>query len=588
MNPDALLTLALVIGVLVLLASTRIAADIILMAALAVLVISGILTPTEALAGFANTGVMTIASLYVVAASLEETGAVQYIARYLLGQPASIRQAQARILAPTAALSAFMNNTAVVAMLIPAVQDWSKSIHVSASKLLLPLSYAAILGGTLTLIGTSTNLVVDGLLQSQLGIHLGMFEIASVGIPVLLVGGGFVLLFADQLLPARQGIKEQLDQAREYAVEVEIAPGSPLAGKSIAQAGLRGLTYTYLAEIVRQDQRLRAVAPDTQLRVGDRLCFIGAADGANELRRIQGLQPARDAVQKLNLAARHRHLVEAVVGPDFPALERTIRDGQFRTRYQAVILAVSRDGTRLPGKLGDIRLQVGDTLLLEAGQSFVEQYRYRKDFLLVSLLDDSSAPDFRKAPWSLAMLAAMVVASASGLVSILEAAFLAAGGLLATRCISASKARRAIDLSVLVVIAASFALGTAMTKTGAAQGLAGLMLGGAGLSPWLALALVYLLTSLFTEFITNNAAAVLMFPVALALATQLGVSPLPYAITIMFAASASFMTPIGYQTNLMVMGPGGYQFTDYLRLGLPLNILVGITTVGIIPLFWSF
>lgn len=590
MTPEILLTLGVVLAVLGSLIATRIAPDVILMAALAFLIITGILSPREALAGFANTGVMTIAVLYVVAAGLKETGAIQYIAQQLLGQPKTTRQAQARLLAPASLLSAFMNNTAVVAMLIPAVQDWAQRIGISASKLLIPLSYATIMGGTLTLIGTSTNLVVDGLLQEQLGISLGMFELAWVGVPVLLVGSIYLLLFADRILPEREGAVEQLDAAREYAVEVEIAPGSHLAGKTIAEAGLRSLNSTYLAEIDRGGKLITSVEPDMPLEEGDLLYFIGAPEGAKELRKIKGLQPAREDVEKLNIAHHQRHLVEVVIGPDFPALGLSIKKSRFRTRYKAVVLSVSREGSRLPGKLGDIRLQVGDTLLLEAGQNFVEQYRFRRDFLLVSLLNDSTPPDFRKAPIALCLLAGLVMLSATGVLPILEAAFLAAGGMLITGCITASRARNSVDLSVLLVIAASFALGAALTQTGAATWIAGMMLGGeaSSMHPWLALALVYVLTVIFTEMITNNAAAVLMFPIASAVSEQLGVSFMPFVIAVIFAASASFITPLGYQTNLMVYGPGGYKYIDFIAIGLPLSMAAAITTITIAPLLWGF
>jgi di/tricarboxylate transporter len=231
---------------------------------------------------------------------------------------------------------------------------------------------------------------------------------------------------------------------------------------------------------------------------------------------------------------------------------------------------------------------MGDTLLLEASHQFVEQYRFRRDFLLVSALNDSTPPDFRKAPRALGILAVMVLLSASGLLSILEAAFIAAGAMIVSGCLTASRARRSVDLPVLVVIAASFALGNAMTETGAAQWVAGLLLGSGALTPWLALAMVYVLTAAFTEVITNNAAAVLMFPIALAVSEQLGVNFLPYAVAVMFAASASFITPLGYQTNLMVYGPGRYRFNDYVRIGVPLSLLVGGLAISLIPLVWGF
>lgn len=585
---EAVFTLCLLVLVLGSLIVTRVSADLVLMGALVLLVITGVLTPASALAGFANPGVITIATLYVVAAGLKETGAVQWIARRLLGHPKTPAGAQARLIAPTGILSAFMNNTAVVAMFIPAVQDWAQRLNMSASKLLLPLSYAAILGGTCTLIGTSTNLVVDGLLQSRLGIHLGLFELAWVGIPLLLVGGGFLVAFGTRLLPDRGGLNEELELVREYGVEVEVVSPGPLVGKTVVEAGLRALNYGYLTEIDRNGRLITPVEPDRMLQPGDRLYFVGAPECASELRRIQGLKPASASVSKLNLENHQRCLVEVVLGPEFAALGQTIRDSRFRSRFNAAILSVSREGRRVPGKLGDIRFKMGDTLLLEASQQFAEQYRFRRDFLLVSALNDSTPPDFSKAPMALGILLAMVAASASGLLSILEAAFLAAGAMIVSRCITASRARRSVDLPVLVVIASSFALGTAMSETGAAQWVAGSLLNLGVLTPWIALALVYLMTATFTEVITNNAAAVLMFPIALAVSEQLGVNFVPFAIAVMFAASASFITPLGYQTNLMVYGPGRYRFTDYIRIGIPLSVIVGVTSVVLIPMFWSF
>lgn len=585
---DAILTLISLGAVLGTLVMTRVSPDLVLMSALAFLLVTGILEPVQALAGFGNPGVITIATLYVVAAGLKETGAVQWIARRMLGHPKTGRGAQLRMIAPTGILSGFMNNTAVVAMFIPAIQDWAQRLGISASKLLLPLSYAAILGGTCTLIGTSTNLVVDGLLQSQVGIHLGLFELAWVGVPLLVVGGGFLVLFAERLLPDRGGVTEELEQVREYGVEVEVVSPGPLVGRTIAQAGLRALNYGYLTEIDRGGRLITAVEPDRTLQPGDKLYFVGAPECASELRRIQGLKPANGSVHKLDVANHQRCLVEVVLGPEFPALGKTVRDSRFRTRFNAVILSLSREGKRVPGKLGDITFKMGDTLLLEASHQFAEQYRFRRDFLLVSALNDSTPPDFHKAPRALAILLMMVVASASGLLSIMEAAFLAAGGMIVSGCLTASRARRSVDLPVLVVIAASFALGNAMTETGAAQWVAGGLMGLGDLSPWLTLALIYLLTAAFTEMITNNAAAVLMFPIALAVSEQLGVNFLPFAVAVMFAASASFITPLGYQTNLMVFGPGRYQFADYVKVGLPLSLVVASVAIYLIPNVWHF
>jgi di/tricarboxylate transporter len=511
------------------------------------------------------------------------------LSQSLLGRPRSVAHAQFRLMAPVAALSAFLNNTPVVAMFIPAVQDWAKRYGIAASKLMLPLSYAAIAGGTLTLIGTSTNLVVNGLLVKQPGQSgLGLFEIAWVGLPTLLLTIGFTMLFGRKLLPDRGSLLSQLQDAREYTVEMLVEPNSPLEAKSIEEAGLRQLPGMYLVELDRDGQMMPAVSPQQTLRGGDRLLFAGVVDSVLDLQKIRGLKPATDQVFKLQSPRHQRCLVEAVVSESFPLLGKSIREGRFRTLYQAAIIAVARNGERIQRKIGDIVPRPGDTLLMETHPSFLERYRNTRDFLLVSRLDNSTPPRHERAGIAVAIMAGMVVLAATGWLSMLQAAMLAAGLMLLTRCTSAGAGRRAVDWQVLLVIAASFGIGNALEKSGAAGMLASGLVDLAGDSPWAALALFFLATSLFTNLITNNAAAVLMFPIALAVAARLDVSVIPFAIVIMKAASASFATPIGYQTNLMVMGPGGYAFSDYLRLGVPLTFLTGVLTVLIAPLVWPF
>lgn len=585
MSWEAIVAILTVLAVLGMLALSKIAADLILMAALIFLLVIGILEPNEAFAGFGNTGLMTIAALYIVAAGLRETGAIQYITRRLLGQPTTVRGAQFRMLIPTAALSAFLNNTTVVAMLIPAIQEWCKRLKLPPSKLLLPLSYVTILGGTCTLIGTSTNLVVNGLLQKNSLPELGMFDITGVGLALLAAGSTFLLVFGNRLLPNSQGITEDLDKVREYHVEMVV--DTPLDGKTLSLAGLTNLGYGYLAEIERANELIQSPEHDFVLKRGDRLSFIGAPRCAHELRSIAGLQPANQAIQNLGVAHYRRRLVEAVVGPEFPFLDMTVEECDFLGYYQAVVLSVARGGKdNLPDKGLHTRIQVGDTLLLEANKEFANQFRFRKDFLLVSTLEDSSPPNFKKTPLALAILGVMVILSAFEIIPILEAAWLAAGIMLITRCMNAGLARRSIDFTVLTVIGASFALGQALDKTGAAKAIADTLMSHSQMTPVLALILIYVMTSLFTEVITNNAAAVLMFPICSAVAEQSSVSIMPFAVAVMFAASASFMTPIGYQTNLMVYGPGGYRTLDYLKIGIPMNILAGLVTIPMILVFW--
>ncbi len=585
MGFEAWLTVAVITLCIGLLASNRFPSDAVMVGGLTLLLLTGVLSPDEALAGLANEGMVTVAVLYVVVAGVSETGGTAWVSQALLGRPRSIAHAQARLMVPVAALSAFLNNTPVVAMFIPAVQDWAKRHRIAVSQLMIPLSYAAIAGGTCTLIGTSTNLVVNGLLLKETDAPgLGFFDIAWVGIPTLILTIAFTVLFGRRLLPERQSVLSRLADAREYTVEMLVESRSPLDGMSIEEAGLRQLPGLYLVEVERGGHILPAVAPETVLQGGDRLLFAGIVESVLDLQKIRGLTPATNQVFKLDAPRHQRCLVEAVVSESFPLLGRSIREGRFRTLYQAAIIAVARNGERVRSKIGDIVPRPGDTLLMETHPSFFERYRNTRDFLLVSRLDNSTPPRHERAGLALLVMAGMVVLAASGLLSMLEAAMLAAGLMLLLRCTSASAARRSVDWQVLLVIAASFGMGAALQQTGAANAVAGGLVALAGDNPWAALALVFVATSLFTNLITNNAAAALMFPIALAAAARLDVSVLPFAIVIMKAASASFATPVGYQTNLMVMGPGGYRFIDYFRLGLPLTVLTGAVTVLIAPL----
>ncbi len=594
MSAEAWFTLGVVVLTLATLALNRFSVDVVLAGAVSLLVfaetVTGarILSAREALAGLSNEGLATIAVLFVVVRGLIETGAVRLLGERVLGRSRSWFRALVRLSVSATVASGFINNTPLVAMFIPAVIDWCRRHRVSPSRMLLPLSYAAILGGTCTLIGTSTNLVVHGMWVDSGRDALGIFEIARVGVPAAVVGLCYLLLVAPRLLRDRKPVLELSRDARSYTTEMLVEDSSPLVGRTIEQAGLRHLPGLYLMEIERHGEILAAVGPDQRLAAGDRLVFVGVLESVVDLQKIRGLAPATDQVVKLDAPRPQRTLIEAVVSDTCPLVGRTVREGRFRSVYNAVIIAVARNGERVRKKIGDIVLRPGDTLLLEAPISFVEQHRNSRDFFLISAVEDAQPVRHERAGLAMGIVGLMVlIATVQPFgMGMLHAAVLAAGLMIVTRCCSASQARRSVDWQLLIVIAASLALGRAMAQTGAAEAIAQGVVGLAQGRPWLVLALVYLVTMLLTESVTNNAAAVIMFPIAMAASDAVGASFLPFAITIMMAASASFSTPLGYQTNLMVMTPGGYRFSDYLRVGLPMNALMMIVTVLLVPMIW--
>lgn len=586
---QAYLAVGVIVSILLLLSLTQLASDVVFVGGLAVLMVTGVLDVKAALSGFSAPGVITVGVLYVVVAGLQESGALSWVSRHVLGFPQKPWRAQLRMLAPVISISAFLNNTPVVCLFMPVVTEWCSRLRISPSRMLLPLSYAASLGGICTLIGTSTNLVVNTMVQERFhDAGLSMFEITKLGVPCALAGALYLILFSHKLLPDRKAVDEVFDNPREYTLELDVCPKSPLAGSTIEKSGLRHLPGAFLAELVRDGRVLSAVSPSEILREGDRLVFVGNIDSMTLLYNQRGLQPAPDQLFKLDAPRHQRCLVEAVVSHTCSLVGKTIREGRFRSVYNAVVIAVARNGERLHGKIGDIKLRAGDMLLIESHAGFIPRQKDSRDFYLVSGVENSTPRRFEKAPWAFAILAGMVLSAALGWLDMLYAAALAAGAMLLLRCCSTSQARRSIEWNVLVVIAASLGLGLALEKTGAATTLAGLLIGLVHDQPWWALAMVFIATTLITQIITNNAAGALTFPIAMSTAERLGVSPMPFIICVMIAASASFSTPIGYQTNLMVYGPGGYRFSDYLRIGIPLNILLGIVAVGLAPFIWPF
>ncbi len=587
MTGDGWITIGVIISMVVVMGANLAGPDLVLIAGVTALLLTGIIEPSEAFTGFSNPAVVTIAALFVVAAGVKETGGLDLAGRVVLGRPRSLAGGQLRMMFPVAALSSFLNNTPVVAMFVPLVTGWARRCHFSVSLMLLPLSYAAILGGTCTLIGTSTNLVVAGLAEQwDPSIQFRMFEISQLGIPALALGVLFIVVTSQWLLKTRQGALQELGKAREYTIAMRVEKGSPVIGESIEEAGLRSLRGVYLYEIERAGRVLAAVPPTTILREGDRLHFTGVVDSVVDLRK-QRIVPDTDQVDKIT-SSRDRRLVEAVVAAHSSLVGQTVRQSRFRTIYDAAILAVHRQGVRVTEtKVGDIRLQAGDVLLIECRADFAQARQRDPNFALIAEVEDSAPPRHDRAWLAAVILFLMVLVNVTEVLDLMTASLSAAGLMLLTRCLTGEEARRSIDWTVLIAIAAAFGIAIALQKSGAAEVLAARIIdlaapfGRVGV-----LVALYAITAALAGLVTTKASAALMFPIAATAAEAQGIALLPVSYMIMIAAATAFSTPIGFQTNLMVYGPGGYKYADFLRLGLPLQTLVGISTVTIIAVAW--
>jgi di/tricarboxylate transporter len=592
---EAWFTLAVVIGIFVILVRETLPTDIVMVGALTLLVAVGEMRHSDllpsigqAVAGMGNTGLITVGVLFTVVAGLVHTGAMELVSAPIIGHPKSARTALLRLLTPVTLLSAFLNNTPVVAMFMPIIEDICKRTRISPSKLYLPMAYAATFGGVCTLVGTSTNLIVQGLLLENGMAGMKMFDLAWVGLPCAVVGVVYFLVFGQWLLPDRRPAITMHDDPREYSVEMMVLADGPLVGKTVEGAGLRHLPGLFLARIERAGEEITPVSPRERLQGEDKLVFAGVIDSVVDLTKMRGLALAPEPSHELAMPVGKRQLIEAVVSNRCPLVGTSIREGEFRAYYNAAVVAVARGGERLQGKIGDIVLEPGDTLLLETDEDFLLRQRNSSHFFLVSGVANSQ-PIRRDRAWvALGLLVAMVAVSTLGWLDLLTAALIAAGWMVALGCCSVNQARQSIDWSLLVVIAAALGIGKAIDMSGLADLAATQIIGLAGGKPWLVLIAVYFVTMVFTELITNNAAAVLVFPIALSAARSLSADSMPFMIAIAIAASAGFATPFGYQTNLMVYAPGGYRFTDYLRVGIPLDLLFMVVTCALTPFVFPF
>lgn len=603
MSLALIVTLLVLVGLIVALALEKWPAELVMLAALLVLVCCGVIKIDEAMKGFSNEAVLTIAALFVVAGGLQATGAIETLSRLLLGRPKP-GTPLLRLIAPVAGLSAFMNNTPQVALFIPIFVQLAKKLRVSPSKLLIPLSYAAILGGTCTLIGTSTNFVIDGALRQAKMPGLGMWELGWIGIPVTIVGLIYLTTIGQKLLPNRTDLLEYAEShPREYTLELVVRPECPLIGKSIRRSGLRDLPGLYVYAIERTSEQLVPVSPDEAIQVNDILCFSGIVGTIVDAQKIRGLEPVDHHTPTLTGAAGDEpvkssrpqaaprtghHLCEVVISPASPLIGHSVKEANFRAHYGAPIIAVHRSGEKLQQKIGQIVLQPGDTLLVDAPDDFIRRWRNSRDFILVSGLEDSAPVEHRRARLALSIFVGVVVGMTAFSDQTTLIALIGATLTVLTGCLPVRDAHRSIEIPVLLLIASALGVSKALDSSGAAQWIAGHLLTWA--QPYgkvAVLAVIVVLTGLLTELLSNNACAALMGVLALATARQLGMDARPLLIAVAVTSSYGFATPIGYQTNLMVFGPGGYRFADFVRIGIPLDLICWTMTIVIIPLVWT-
>ncbi len=585
-----IIVLALVAAVFFGFVRERLPPEMIAMIALGVLLATGILSTSEALAVFSNSGPITVGCMFVLSAALERTGLIDTAGTAVSAAAGrSPAQALVAMMLCVMALSAFINNTPVVAILMPVAIMLARSLKVAPSRLLIPLSFASIFGGTTTLIGTSTNLLVDGVAESRGLVPFGMFEITAAGIVLGLVGIAYMVLVGRWLLPDRQTLSEILGERpqRHFLAEMLVSHDSPLVGKSLTKAELRVRKGASVIDLIRGDSSLRHALDRAVLKAGDRLVVRTNVADVMELREAKGLVLGPSEGQAVQpIGGQAAVIMEGIIGPQSRLAGYRIADLNFRRLYGVYILAVHRQGENLRSNFDEVRLAFGDTLLLEGPPEGLRRLFDRR--VLINLTEPSERPFRRnKAPIAIGAVLLVMILAALEVLPIVALAIIAATAVIVLGCLTADEAYGAIQWRILFLIFGMLALGMAMEKTGAVALIVNYIAGiVGGLGPIATLAAIYLLTSLLTEIVSNNATALLLTPIAIGLAQQLGLDPRPFVVAVLFAASASFATPIGYQTNTLVYNAGGYRFTDFVRIGLPLNIVMWITATLVIPLFW--
>lgn len=583
-NLNAWITIVTVLTMFTVLLFTKLRADLVFLGAIAVLFVTGVLNAKEAFSGFSSTSVVIIGVLFVVVAGLTHTGVLQWIVKHLLGQPKSYSKAVIRLMLPVAGLSSFLSNTTVVALFVGIVKMWSKKLGVSPSKLLIPLSYASGMGGVCTLIGTPPNLIISGLYAEGTGHAMNVLATTLPGLFCLCIGVLSIIAMR-KLLPDRKAPEAAFESTSDYTVELLVPSDNGHIGETIAEAGLNEVRGGSLIEIIHYDDVITPVPEDEVIMGGDRLVFAGQIDEILDLKKSHGLVNADHHVFTMSEVDTDRQLRTAYVTFGSSLINKTIGNSSFEKDNNMILVAVARRGKRIDNSPREVVLQAGDTLLFECPPR-VNIHTERLSSQL-QFFDSSQVPNIgKKTLVSTTIMIAMVVLSALNVIPLLQCAFLAAMAMLLFRCCNVDQAMKSINWEILMVFAGSVVLGVAIQKTGIAERLAFGILDVCGTNPIVVMTAICFVGTFITEFISNTAAGAMFFPIMYQAAEKLGYEPYPFLIALMVSVSSSFATPIGSPTHMLVYGPGGYRFSDFMRIGLLMNLIILAANIFIVNIIY--
>ena len=583
-NLQAWITIATVITMFAVMLLTKLRADVVFLAAVGVLFVTGVLDAKEAFSGFSSTSVVVIGVLFVVVAGLTHTGVLQWIVKNLLGQPNSYAKAVVRLMLPVAALSSFLSNTTVVTLFVSIVKIWSKKLGISPSKLLIPLSYASGMGGVCTLIGTPPNLIISGLYADHTGTQMNVLATTLPGLFCLGVGVLSIIAMR-KLLPDRKAPESAFEDAAEYTIEMLVPSDNPHVGETLEEAGLMSVRGGRLIETIHFDEMLAPAVKDEPILGGDRLVFAGQIDELLDLKQSHGLVNADHHVFTMSEVDHNRQLRTAYIPFGSSLIGKKIGGSTFEHDNNLTLVAVARKGERINYSPHRVTLQAGDTLLFECPPRVnINTERLTSQ---LHFFDSPQVPNI--GPQTLIsslIMIAMVVLSALGVMPLLQCAFLAAAAMMICRCCSVDQAMKAINWEILMVFAGSVVLGLAIQKTGIAERLAFGILDVCGTNPIVVMVAICFVGTFITEFISNTAAGAMFFPIMYEAAEKLGYDPYPFLIALMVSVSSSFATPIGSPTHMLVYGPGGYRFSDFMRIGLLMNLIILAANIFIVNIVY--